>query len=573
MVAAGLDGVAKLGKGPENGMSFLPVVERELRVRARHRWTYLGRVLAAAVPLVLVGFMGLSSQPQAGRFLFDMLIVLASAFCILEGVRNTADCLSEERREGTLGLLFLTDLRGYDVVLGKFAAASLGSIYGFLATIPVLGLSLLLGGVTFAEFWRSALALLNLLFGSLALGILVSTFSRRQGVALATTALGAVLWCGGPLLCALWPAVLGRGLMEWGIGLSPVGALQRAGPGVGYWFALLEANVLAWAFLMASAWCLPRVWQENQQDRGTLDRWFASGKVKRRRQPAGQALDEYNPLGWLVTKAPLGIASLVFLLAGLGAVLLVLQWSFGIGPEAAWLGSAALSVLAFFLKIRLAWSSSEVLAELRRSGMLEILLVTPVGGARSPISGAMSGLEVHPAYFESRLSSGLVRGIWKNFQRHILILVAAQMVLVFVLVQGGGNNGPVAWEGLVPAALGGVIWGVNLYADCFALVYAGLWFGLRSGKAVPAFAWTLGVVLVPAGLVCCFGRFLPSLILGVIFRQRLQSEMRLLGHGPVRAPNLATADLLPRPSAGPAGAGAVPPVIRRPPPAGGNPAA
>ena len=37
----------------------------------------------------------------------------------IAGLVLTADCISQERREGTLGLLFLTDLRGPDVALGN----------------------------------------------------------------------------------------------------------------------------------------------------------------------------------------------------------------------------------------------------------------------------------------------------------------------------------------------------------------------------------------------------------------------------------------------------------------------
>ena len=47
-----------------------------------------------------------------------------SKYCLLEGTRLAADCRGEEKREGTLGLLFLTDLQGYDVVLGKYLATS-----------------------------------------------------------------------------------------------------------------------------------------------------------------------------------------------------------------------------------------------------------------------------------------------------------------------------------------------------------------------------------------------------------------------------------------------------------------
>ena len=67
--------------------------------------------------------------------------------------------MSEEKREGTLGLLFLTDLRGFDVVLGKLVACSLRGAYGLVAALPVIGLALLMGGVTGFELWRLALVL------------------------------------------------------------------------------------------------------------------------------------------------------------------------------------------------------------------------------------------------------------------------------------------------------------------------------------------------------------------------------------------------------------------------------
>ena len=38
-----------------------------------------------------------------------------------------------------LGLLFLTDLRGHDIVLGKLAATSLRAVFGLVAIVPVAG--------------------------------------------------------------------------------------------------------------------------------------------------------------------------------------------------------------------------------------------------------------------------------------------------------------------------------------------------------------------------------------------------------------------------------------------------
>ena len=76
---------------------------------------------------------------------------LAFLGCLFSGVFLTADSLSGEKREGTLGLLFLTDLKGYDVVFGKLIATSLNGFYALLAIFPVLALPLVMGGVTFWE--------------------------------------------------------------------------------------------------------------------------------------------------------------------------------------------------------------------------------------------------------------------------------------------------------------------------------------------------------------------------------------------------------------------------------------
>lgn len=48
------------------------------------------------------------SAAELSKTLFVALGVLALGFCLFAGVFLTADCLSEEKREGTLGLLFLT---------------------------------------------------------------------------------------------------------------------------------------------------------------------------------------------------------------------------------------------------------------------------------------------------------------------------------------------------------------------------------------------------------------------------------------------------------------------------------
>src|SRR3954463_13196067 len=172
-------------------MTFLPIVARELRVASRRRGTYWTRA-GAALFVIVVGtwiFLMMLRVPTevTAKVIFGVLAGSAGFYCLMRGVGATADSLSEEKREGTLGLLFLTDLKGYDVVLGKFMATSLNCFYGLVAIFPIMALPLMWGGVTVGEFWRMVLALLNALFFSLTLGMVVSACTRESQKAMGNT--------------------------------------------------------------------------------------------------------------------------------------------------------------------------------------------------------------------------------------------------------------------------------------------------------------------------------------------------------------------------------------------------
>ncbi|MDA7657994.1 ABC transporter permease, partial [Verrucomicrobia bacterium] len=99
-------------------MSFFPIVIRELLVAARKAATYRNRFWAPLVGLGICVAVISSMQGQGvvgsaqGPWLFYALSVLGLSYSLIVGVRVTADCLSFEKRDGTLGLLFLTDLKG-----------------------------------------------------------------------------------------------------------------------------------------------------------------------------------------------------------------------------------------------------------------------------------------------------------------------------------------------------------------------------------------------------------------------------------------------------------------------------
>jgi len=214
-------------------MTFLPIVERELRIGARQAITHRMRLVAALFALVVwfsLSVFGNMTSPQRAEAIFWTISILSLGFAMLAGPFLTADCLSEEQREGTLGLLFLTDLKGHDVVLGKLASTSLNSIYGLLALVPMLAVPLLMGGVTVGEFARTSLVLLVTLFLSLSVGMFVSAVSYDSRVAFLRT-LGIMVLLSGVLPLLWWSQWIFFGVRRYD-GLlwpSPGYALRCAG--------------------------------------------------------------------------------------------------------------------------------------------------------------------------------------------------------------------------------------------------------------------------------------------------------------------------------------------------------
>src|SRR6267378_8148307 len=172
-------------------MNVLPLVVHEMRSAVRRPTTYRIRLAAtgAAIGLSCCGLLIWSDSISAaslGHSLLEIFGWTAFVGSALAGLLLTSDCISRERREGTLGLLFLTDLRGADVAFGKLAAKAILPFYALLAMFPALAVCLLVGGVMAGEVERVALALLNTLFFSLSATLFTSTLCRKQHAAQAS---------------------------------------------------------------------------------------------------------------------------------------------------------------------------------------------------------------------------------------------------------------------------------------------------------------------------------------------------------------------------------------------------
>jgi ABC-type transport system involved in multi-copper enzyme maturation permease subunit len=188
-----------------------PVLIRELRVAGRNLWNNWYRVMAAGAVLLIGLCTELFDTRSDGRQLFTMIHQVLFCIIWIFVPLATADCISKERREGTLGLLFLTPLRASEVVVAKCLAQAGRAASMWLAAVPVLTLAFLMGGITKWEVALSVLIHFSSLFCALAAGIAVSSYftewSRVMVAAIFASALVLVVY----VLAQSWVASFSGG--------------------------------------------------------------------------------------------------------------------------------------------------------------------------------------------------------------------------------------------------------------------------------------------------------------------------------------------------------------------------
>jgi hypothetical protein len=540
-------------------MNWLPIVNRELRVAARKRSTFWLRVVAALTALVIGGgCMLLSLLPgtqmfKMGSVLFGILTWLCLAASLSAGLFFTSDCLSEEKREGTLGLLFLTDLRGYDVALGKLLATSLRSFYALLAVLPILAIALFMGGVSGAQYWKSALALVNALFFSLAAGMAVSAVSRdSQKALMGTLLLLLLLTLGGLAADSVIAGIRQRGFEPFWSLASPGYVLAAASAFIGtsYWRALATTHLLAWALLALACALVPHTWQEKRKaGAGRSQGWVYAWKYggARRRQRLRRRLIGRQPVAWLACRErwqSLGLWAIALLLAG--GFVAVLTTAL---PREAWIVWNYVGVL--FTLILYLWTASQacrMFVEARRSGLLELLLATPLNEGQI-VAGQWQGLlrmfglpvllllSVHVA--GSTLAQAGYQRIFAGASTVTSTVITNQSgsVTSSTVVVGpsatvsvnAGTNAvraipgfqPIspAWQTMMAVATA-VVAALSTTANLLALCWFGMWMGLTSRTANMATLKTILFVQIIPWFVMAFvtGMMMGLLVAGLAYR-------------------------------------------------------
>jgi ABC-type transport system involved in multi-copper enzyme maturation permease subunit len=375
---------------------------RRLQHYAARSLFVLGLLTALALSWFLPGpTPGFPSQP-AGNPTLAMLASLGQTFylaiataqlvlVLLAAPAATAGAICQDRARGNLTHMFVTDLSNSEIVLGKLAARLVPVLALVAATVPVLALAGLLGGVILeAILTLTAITLTLAVFGcSLALAISVRA-ARTHEVLMAVYGIEAA-WVLGPLVWDLlatnsqvppWFVTVNPFVLAWAPYAWPgyvKGTTLAAVLGV---VLLLSAGLVVYAVRRLRAEAADR----SRPRLSSLSGWLGKTRARLSRWSLAPSLDN-NPIHWREWRRgrPSRIARIVW---GLYIALALAGTSWGF-LEAIDSSNSSREFLAMnnglqatFGLLLASLAAPTVLAEERVRGSLDVLMTTPVSSAR-----------------------------------------------------------------------------------------------------------------------------------------------------------------------------------------------
>jgi ABC-type Na+ efflux pump permease subunit len=390
-----------------------PIFAREwitIPRRARHyvvRSAYLGLlwVLGLTAWQAMVGWSQTASLGDTARFgvlLFHIYAIVQLVLVTFFAALSAASAVAQEKDRRTFVLLLITDLRNYEIVLGKLLGSLLQIALLLTGMVPVLALILLLGGVSPPQIAQTVLILVATALAAGSLGGLVALWRDKTFQALALTVLFLVLYVClvralgfvpdlaeslGVSSAVLSPAAIGA----WQERLDPLLALQavldptvghaaRLAPAYGFGLTMLLLSVVlnGWGILRL------RVWNpsgERIQQREVPDEDEDKDRARAHAAPGAVRRVWANPVLWreIATRAygrrmALVKAAYFLVLALICYSALAPLWSTTLRePFLAAYGLVPVGILSLLLVT--AQSVTAITSE-RDTGALDLLLVT-----------------------------------------------------------------------------------------------------------------------------------------------------------------------------------------------------
>lgn len=197
--------------GPIFNREFLTVPRRDRHHSARVAALGLLWVIGITAWQATVGFTKDAALGETARFgllLFQITAFVQLTLLLFFSALSAASTVSQEKDRRTFVLLLLTDMRDYEIVLGKMLGSLLPIAILFSITVPFFAMVLLLGGVSGAQVVQAVFVMAATAIAAGSLGGLVALWRERTFQALALAVLALVFY----LLVVMAVGLIGRAI-------------------------------------------------------------------------------------------------------------------------------------------------------------------------------------------------------------------------------------------------------------------------------------------------------------------------------------------------------------------------
>jgi ABC-type transport system involved in multi-copper enzyme maturation permease subunit len=419
----------------------------------------------------------LGDNAHFGLLVFQLLTLVQLALLVFFAALSGASSVTQEKDRRTFVLLLLTDLRNYEIVLGKLLGSLLQIGLLLAGMIPVLALLLLLGGVAPVQLLQAVVILAATALATGSLGVLIALWRDKTFQALALTVLFLVLYFCLVRALGVLPGLsqrfMGSGpitqerVAVWQQWLDPFEALQTVlepsavqessgiAPAYGYAAVMLLFSLLlnGWSIVRLRVWNPsgePIMQREQPEELEEKDRALAHAA------PGAVRPVWHNPILWreIATRAYGRRPILVKLAYGLVLVLICYYvltplWTME-GRE--WAAARGLVPVAILSLLLISAQAVTAVTGERDSGALDLLLVTDLT-PKEFIFGKLGGIVYNAKEFlfppliltVVYASYGLLASpprlhpelrFANNLESAICVLGGAIVVLAFTVVLG-----------------------------------------------------------------------------------------------------------------------------------------
>jgi ABC-type transport system involved in cytochrome c biogenesis permease component len=271
--------------------ALLALFLRSLRIHLRAKSTIVARV--ALIGIILFFLFAAHATALAtgapGLHFFELVMVLNLWFLTLGAVSYFASAITEEKEEGTLGLLQMTDLDPLAILLGKSTTRLCGALLLLVVQVPFTLLAIALGGISARQIFAAYATLGGYTFFLSNLALLASVVAPRTAIAsmftggfLVIEPLLVAVMKAAPKLAAL-PQLRGKAtgiaatLADWSVVLTDASPFHRLGEIVTTGFAGSVFGGQFWTCVLAGFVCFSLAWALFDVFAG--DSRFVSGRI------------------------------------------------------------------------------------------------------------------------------------------------------------------------------------------------------------------------------------------------------------------------------------------------------